>query len=99
MTSVVKEAYLLIHFLAMDVLFLRMLAPSGFCLPSRCLAMGLYVTIQTTPKQSSLVSDMVLLSTNTSRLSRCSNIEQGDVSGNAFESYSVRTSVKTRRLS
>jgi hypothetical protein len=41
---IVKEACLLIRFLAMDVL-LRALAPAGMCLPSRYLAMGLYVTL------------------------------------------------------
>jgi hypothetical protein len=29
----------------MDVLLLRTLASMGMCLPSRCLAMGLYVTV------------------------------------------------------
>jgi hypothetical protein len=42
--SIVKEACLLIHCLAMDVVF-RALAPAGMCLPSRYLARGLYVTI------------------------------------------------------
>jgi hypothetical protein len=43
--SIVKEACLLTHCLAMDVLFLRALAHAGMCLLSHCLAMGLYVTI------------------------------------------------------
>jgi hypothetical protein len=42
---IVKEACLLICYLAMDVLLLRALAPVGMCLRSRCLAMGLYVTV------------------------------------------------------
>jgi hypothetical protein len=36
---------LLISCLAMDVLLLRSLAPAGMCLPNRCQATGLYVTI------------------------------------------------------
>jgi hypothetical protein len=43
--SVVKKACLMIRCLAMDVLFLRALARAGMCLPSRCLAMGIHVTI------------------------------------------------------
>jgi hypothetical protein len=39
------SAFLLIRCLAMDVLLLRALAPAGICLPSRCLALCLYVTI------------------------------------------------------
>jgi hypothetical protein len=35
----------MIHCLAMDVLLLRALVPAGMCLPSRCLAMGVYVTV------------------------------------------------------
>jgi hypothetical protein len=42
--SIVKEACLLIPCLAVNVL-LRALAPAGLCLPSRFLAMGVYVTI------------------------------------------------------
>jgi hypothetical protein len=37
--------YLLIHYLAIDVLLLRASAPAIMCLPSGCLAIGLYVTI------------------------------------------------------
>jgi hypothetical protein len=43
--SIVKQAYLLILCLAIDVLLLRVLAPAGMCLPSCCVAMGLYVTL------------------------------------------------------
>jgi hypothetical protein len=43
--SIVKEARLLIRCQGMDVLLLRALAPAGMCFPSRCLAMGIYVTI------------------------------------------------------
>jgi hypothetical protein len=51
--SIVGEACLLIRCLATDVLLMRTLASAGMCLPSRCIAMGLYVTIiiQTTSKQ------------------------------------------------
>jgi hypothetical protein len=38
-------ACLLIRYLATDVLLVRALAPAGKCLPSRCLATFLYVTI------------------------------------------------------
>jgi hypothetical protein len=43
--SIVEKAYLLICCLTMDVLLLRVYASAGTCLPSRCLAMGLYVTV------------------------------------------------------
>jgi hypothetical protein len=43
--SLVKEACLLIRCLAMDVLLLLALAPAGMCLRSRCLAVGLSVTM------------------------------------------------------
>jgi hypothetical protein len=43
--SLLKEACLLIRCLAIDVLLLHTLAPIGMCLPSRCLAMSLYVAI------------------------------------------------------
>jgi hypothetical protein len=43
-SSVVKNACLLVRYLAMDVLFLRAYA-SVICLPSRCLAMGIGVTL------------------------------------------------------
>jgi hypothetical protein len=42
--SIVEKACLLIRYLALDVL-LRGYASAGMCLPSRCLVMGLYVTI------------------------------------------------------
>jgi hypothetical protein len=35
----------MIRCLAIDVLLLRALAPAGMCLPSRCLAVGIHVTI------------------------------------------------------
>jgi hypothetical protein len=41
----IEKASLLIRCLAVDVLLLRAYASAGMCLPSRCLAMGLYVTI------------------------------------------------------
>jgi hypothetical protein len=44
---VVEKACLMIRCLEMDVLLLRAYALAGMCLPSRCLAMGLYVTIYT----------------------------------------------------
>jgi hypothetical protein len=43
--SIVKEACLLIRWLAICVLLLRLLAPTGMCLPGRCLAMSVYVTL------------------------------------------------------
>jgi hypothetical protein len=43
--SIVEKACLLIRCLAIDALFLRAYASVGMCLPSRCLAMCLYVTI------------------------------------------------------
>jgi hypothetical protein len=43
--AIVEKASLLIRCLAIDVLLLRAYASAGMCLPSRCLAMGLYVTI------------------------------------------------------
>jgi hypothetical protein len=43
--SIVEKACLLTHCLLMDVLFLCELASARMCLPSRCLAMGLYVII------------------------------------------------------
>jgi hypothetical protein len=43
--SIVKEASLLIHCLAMDVLLLRAFASAGVFLPSRCVAIGIHVTI------------------------------------------------------
>jgi hypothetical protein len=42
---VVEKAFLLIRCQVMDVLLLRAYASAGMCLPSRCLAMSLYVTI------------------------------------------------------
>jgi hypothetical protein len=46
-SSVVKNACLLVHYLPMDVLLLLRFYASGMCLPSRCLAMGICVTIYT----------------------------------------------------
>jgi hypothetical protein len=43
--SIVEKACLLIRCLTTDVQFLRAYALEGMCLPSRCLAMGLYHTI------------------------------------------------------
>jgi hypothetical protein len=43
--SIVKEALLPIRCLTKDVILLRALATAAMCLPSRCLAMDLYVTI------------------------------------------------------
>jgi hypothetical protein len=43
--SIVEKTCLLIRCLAMDVLLFRSLTLAGMCLPSRCLAMGLYATI------------------------------------------------------
>jgi hypothetical protein len=43
--SIVKEACLLMRCLAIDVLLFRALACAGVRLPSRCLAMGIYVTV------------------------------------------------------
>jgi hypothetical protein len=42
---VVEKTSLLIRCLVMDVLFLLAYASAEMCLPSRCLAMSLYVTI------------------------------------------------------
>jgi hypothetical protein len=42
---IVEKACLLIRRLVMDVLLLRAYASAGICLLSRCLAVGLYVTI------------------------------------------------------
>jgi hypothetical protein len=44
--SVVKEVCLLVRFLAMDVLMLHAYALRE-CLQSRCLAMGIHITIPT----------------------------------------------------
>jgi hypothetical protein len=43
--SIVKEACLMIRYLATDAILLRALALAGMCLPSRCLAVGECVTI------------------------------------------------------
>jgi hypothetical protein len=43
--SIVSEACLLFRCLAINVVLLRPLAPAGMCLPSRCLTMGIHVTI------------------------------------------------------
>jgi hypothetical protein len=42
--SIVKKAFLLVRCLAIVVLLLLALVAAGMCLPSSCLAMGLYVT-------------------------------------------------------
>jgi hypothetical protein len=41
----IVKVCLLIRCLSMDVLFVRLYASAGMCLPSRCLATGLYVII------------------------------------------------------
>jgi hypothetical protein len=46
--SIAGKACLQFRCLSTDVLLLRALAPAGMCLPSHCLAMGLYVTIYRT---------------------------------------------------
>jgi hypothetical protein len=46
--SVVKEARLLIHCLAMDVILLCAFASAVMCLLRRCLAIGIYVIIPIT---------------------------------------------------
>jgi hypothetical protein len=46
--SIVKEASLLPRCLAVDVLLLQAFASGGMCLPSRCLAMGIHVTLCST---------------------------------------------------
>jgi hypothetical protein len=43
--SIVKEECLPVRYLAMDVLLSRARVLAGMCLPSRCLAMGVHVTI------------------------------------------------------
>jgi hypothetical protein len=43
--SIVEKACLLIRCIAMDLILLLAYSSAGMCLPSRCLAMGLYVTI------------------------------------------------------
>jgi hypothetical protein len=42
---IVMEACFLILYLAMNVLFLRAFASAGMCFPSRCLTMGIHVTM------------------------------------------------------
>jgi hypothetical protein len=44
-TSIVKNACLQLRCLATDVLFFRSFATGGTCLPTRCLEMGMHVTI------------------------------------------------------
>jgi hypothetical protein len=44
-SSIVKNASLLIHYLARDVLLLKAFFFAEMCLPTRCLAMGIHVTI------------------------------------------------------
>jgi hypothetical protein len=43
--SVVEKACLLIRCLAMDILLLRVYTSAVMCLPSLCIAMGIYVTL------------------------------------------------------
>jgi hypothetical protein len=45
-SSIVKNACLLVRYLAMDVLLLRARV-AGMCLPTRCLAIGIHVNIYT----------------------------------------------------
>jgi hypothetical protein len=45
-SSVIKNACLLVRYLALDVLLLLSAYASGMCLPSRCLVMGTCITIQ-----------------------------------------------------
>jgi hypothetical protein len=42
-SSIVKEACLLVRYLAVDVLIFRAFPSAGMCLPSRCLAMDMHV--------------------------------------------------------
>jgi hypothetical protein len=44
-SSLLRRLYLLIRCLAMDVLLLRAFSSAGMCLPSRCLTMGIHVTL------------------------------------------------------
>jgi hypothetical protein len=44
-SSVVKNACLLVRYLAMDVLLLLSARVAGICLPTRCLAMGIHVPL------------------------------------------------------
>jgi hypothetical protein len=50
-SSVVKNACLLVCYLAMDVLLLLRACASRMCLPSRCLPMGICVTIIINPSR------------------------------------------------
>jgi hypothetical protein len=45
LSSVVKDACLQLRCLAIDVLLFCVFASVGMCLPSRCLAMGIHVTV------------------------------------------------------
>jgi hypothetical protein len=56
--STVEKACLLMRCLLMDVLLLGAYASAGMCLPSRCLAMGLYVTILSCQLRLGLPSGM-----------------------------------------
>jgi hypothetical protein len=40
-----RRLVLLIRCLAMGILLMRALVPAGMCLPSRCVAIGLYITL------------------------------------------------------
>jgi hypothetical protein len=53
-STVVDNVCLLVRYLAMDVLLLLRVYSLGMCLPSRCLAVGISVTLHTYIQQSSL---------------------------------------------
>jgi hypothetical protein len=55
------EACLQIRCLAMDVILLRALAPAETFLPSRCLAMGLYVAVVNIFEKESMVQVFFLV--------------------------------------
>jgi hypothetical protein len=59
----VDEAFLPLRCLVLDVLLLRALARAGICLPSRCLAMDVYVKCK-----------CQFTSVETSRMKVCANI-------------------------
>jgi hypothetical protein len=54
--SVVEKAYLLIRCLTLEVLLLLLTASAGTCLPSRCLAMGLSITIYIYTERNVIIS-------------------------------------------
>jgi hypothetical protein len=47
-SSVVKDACLQLHCLAVDVLLFRAFASAGTCLPTSCLTVGIYATVLST---------------------------------------------------